>query len=41
MADNCYVFFNSNIRVNCLKIDKVIPVVAEGKDELTEYHFVE
>lgn len=36
MADNCYVFFNSNIKVNCLKIDKTIPVIAEGKDELTE-----
>ena len=36
MADNCYVFFNSNIRVNCLKIDKVIPVISDSKDELTE-----
>ena len=36
MADNCYLFFNSNIKVNCLKIDKIAPAPPEGKDELTE-----
>lgn len=36
MADNCYLFFNSNIKVNCLKIDKVIQTVPETKNEMTE-----
>ena len=36
MADNCYVFFNSNIKVNCIKIDKTIPAVDSEKDELAE-----
>lgn len=36
MADNCYLFFNSNIKVNCLKIDKVIQVIPETKSEMTE-----
>ena len=36
MADNCYVFFNSNIKVNCIKIDKTISVIDSEKDELTE-----
>ena len=36
MADNCYLFFNSNIKVNCLKIDKIASATIEGKDELTE-----
>lgn len=36
MADNCYLFFNSNIKVNCLKIDKVIQTIPETKSEMTE-----
>lgn len=36
MADNCYLFFNSNIKVNYLKIDKVIQTVPETKNEMTE-----